>query len=108
MKEWLFLILAIVFEVCGTTSMKLSEGFKKITPSILIFIFYGISFVSITMALKKIDVSIAYAIWSGLGTLAVALIGMVYFKEPASFLKIISIILIILGVIGLNLSGSKH
>src|SRR3989338_1998353 len=69
-----WLLLAIVLEVCGTTSMKLSEGFAKLLPSILIFVFYGLSFASLTIALKSIDVSIAYAVWSGVGTALIAAI----------------------------------
>lgn len=60
------------------------------------------------MALKKIDVSVAYAIWAGVGTALIAIVGILYFKEPATILKGFSIFLIITGVIGLNLSGAKH
>ena len=106
--SWLYLILAILLEVCGTTSMKLSQGFTKLVPSILIFVFYCLSFASITLALKKIDVSVAYAVWSGLGTALIAVLGILWFKEPFSLLKMVSIGLIIAGVIGLNLGGGVH
>ncbi len=59
MQYWLYLALAIVLEVTGTTSMKLSEGFTKIVPSILMFVFYLASIAALTLALKKIDVSVA-------------------------------------------------
>ena len=108
MQHWLFLILAIILEVAGTTSMKLSNGFARLLPSILIFLFYGLSFAGLTLALKKIDVSVAYAIWSGLGTALITVIGLVYFKEPATLLKIASIGLIVIGVLGLNLDGYVH
>jgi small multidrug resistance pump len=104
----LFLFLAIISEVTGTTCMKLSGGFTKLGPSIAMVVFYGISLSALTMALKKIDVSIAYAIWSGVGTCLIAVIGILCFKEPATVLKIISILLVIMGVIGLNLSGGTH
>ena len=65
---WLYLILAILLEVSGTTCMKLSEGFTKLVPSVLIFVFYTASFGMLTLALKRIDVSVAYAVWSGMGT----------------------------------------
>lgn len=103
---WLYLVLAIVLEVAGTTNMKLSQGFTNIIPSILIFVFYGLSFISLTMALKKIDVSVAYAIWAGLGTALIATIGFIYFKEVVTGIKLISIALIVIGVVGLNLSGA--
>lgn len=105
MRYWLCLILAIVLEVAGTTSMKLSEGFSRLLPSVMIFVFYALSFAGLTLALKRIDVSVAYAIWSGLGTALITVIGLAYFKEPATLVKILSIALIILGVAGLNLDS---
>ncbi|MES9846199.1 MAG: multidrug efflux SMR transporter [Candidatus Sedimenticola sp. PURPLELP] len=107
MQHWLILAGAIVLEVAGTTSMKLSEGFTKLTPSILIFVFYAASFAALTLALKKIEVSVAYAVWSGAGTALIAMIGVIYFSESLTLIKIISILLIIGGVIGLNLSVAK-
>jgi len=101
---WLYLTLAIAAEVCGTTCMKLSDGFSKLTPSIMIFIFYGISFALFTLVLKTIDISIAYAIWAGLGVLLITLIGIFWFDESTNALKIVSIGLIITGVVGLRLS----
>jgi small multidrug resistance pump len=106
--SWLYLVLAIVLEVSGTTSMKLSQGFTKILPSMLMFLFYGLSLSALTLALKKIDVSVAYAVWSGLGTALIASVGVLWFREPLNALKIISLLLIILGVIGLNLGGGVH
>ena len=105
MRDWLYLILAIVLEVAGTTSMKLSQGFSRLLPSVMIFVFYALSFAGLTLALKRIDVSVAYAIWSGLGTALITVIGLAYFKEPATLVKILSIALIILGVAGLNLDS---
>ncbi len=87
--------------------MKLSAGFTKTIPSIMMFVFYLASLAVLTLALKKIDVSIAYAVWAGLGTALIATIGIVYFHESATLLKTISILLIIAGVVGLHLSGAK-
>lgn len=108
MQSWLYLTGAIILEVAGTTSMKLSQGFSKLVPSILIFVFYGLSFVGLTFALKRIDVSVAYAIWSGVGTALIAVIGFLYFKEPVTGMKVASIGLIVIGVIGLHLSGAEQ
>lgn len=108
MQAWFYLVGAIALEVAGTTSMKLSGGFSRLTPSILIFVFYALSFSLLTLALKTFDVSFAYAVWSGLGTALIATIGFLYFREPMTALRIGSILLIILGVVGLNLSGMKH
>jgi small multidrug resistance pump len=105
---WVLLILAILLEVIGTTCMKLSEGFTKLLPSVLMGVFYLLSLGALTLVLKKIDVSVAYAVWSGLGTALIAAIGILWFKEPVTASKMISIGTIILGVIGLNLSGGLH
>jgi len=101
--SWVYLILAIIMEVIGTTNMKLSQGFTKTLPSVLVFVFYIISFAFLTLALKKLDISITYAIWSGLGTGLIAAIGFLYFKEPVTAIKLVSIGLIVIGVIGLAL-----
>jgi len=108
MKQyWLYLFSAIVLEVAGTTSMKRSDGLTKLLPSVLIFVFYGLAIVALTFSLKKIDISVAYAVWSGLGTALIAVIGIVWFREPATLIRLASIALIIAGVVGLNLSGMK-
>jgi len=100
---WFLLFVAIGFEVAGTTCMKLSEGFSKLVPSVLLFVFYGISFAVFSMALKKgINLSAAYAIWCGIGISLIAAIGVLYFKEPVTVLKMASIALIIAGVVGLS------
>ena len=105
---WIYLVLAILLEVSGTTCMKLSEGFTRMLPSVLLFVFYTLSFVMLTLALRKLDVGVAYAVWSGVGTALIATIGVLWFKEPATALKLISLGLIIIGVVGLNLSGGAH
>lgn len=108
MMSWFYLILGICAEIIGTTSMKLSQGFTKLFPSIAIFVFYGLSLSLVTLSLKKIDLSVAYAIWSGIGTATIAMVGLFFFKEHISFLKVCSIILIILGVVGLNIADHSH
>lgn len=108
MNHWLLLATAILLEVAGTTSMKFSEGFTRLLPSVLLFVFYAASFTLLTMALRRIEVSVAYAIWSGMGTALISVIGFIYFQETVSVLKIVSILLIIIGVVGLNLEGGAH
>ena len=101
--KWLILGIGILFEVLGTICMKYAEGFTKLMPSILVFVFYGISLAALVFVLEKMQVSIAYAIWASAGTALIAVIGIVFFKEPYSFLKLVSISLIILGILGLEL-----
>jgi small multidrug resistance pump len=100
--HWLFLAGAIVLEIAGTISMKLSQGFTRPLPSLLIFVFYAMSFALMTIAVRKIDVSVSYAIWSGAGTTAIALIGVFWFRESLNGVQVASIALIIAGVIGLR------
>lgn len=106
--EWIYLILAITLETLGTTCMKMSEGFTKLLPALGTLLTYGLCFVFLSMALKKIPVSVAYAIWGAAGITIISVMGILVFKESVSALKILSILLIVLGVIGLNFSGVSH
>ncbi len=84
--------------------MKLSNGFTRLVPTVSMFVLYGLSLVPMVGALKQMEVSTVYAIWSAVGTAVVATLGIVLFHEPASALKVASIALIIVGVVCLNLS----
>jgi len=106
MLFWIYLLIAILTEVVGTTMMKVSQGLTRLMPSVLMFVMYAISFVFMALALKKIEVSTAYAIWSGLGTALIATIGIVAFRESFSIPKAAGIALIITGVVLLNLKGA--
>ncbi len=99
---WLYLTFAIFTEVAGTTSMKLADGFTQLGPSLLIFVFYAMSLGFLTLSLKKLEIGFAYAIWSGLGTLLIFIIGICFFHEAVTQLKVMSLICIIVGVIGLK------
>lgn len=105
---WVYLLFAILLEIAGTVSMKLSQGFTKGWPSILVAVFYIFAFFNLSLSLKQLPVSVAYAIWSGLGTAAIAIIGYLYFQETMTLFKAVSIGLIVLGVIGLNIGGGLH
>jgi small multidrug resistance pump len=103
LTAWLFLAMGIVFEVLGTLCMKFADGFSRLLPSIFVFVFYIIALICLIFVLKKMEVSIAYAIWASLGTALIAIIGIVFFKESVSALKITSIAFIIIGILGLEL-----
>ncbi|MBI4666997.1 MAG: multidrug efflux SMR transporter [Nitrospinae bacterium] len=105
--SWTYLTLAILLEVCGTTSAKMAEGFTKPLYSVVMFVFYGLSLAALTMALKRIDVSVAYAIWSGLGTALIVIIGMAWFREPVTLARLFFVVMIITGVAGLHISGRE-
>ena len=106
--SWVYLLLAIGCEVAGTTCMKLSNGLTKPLISLLMFGLYGLSLTLLTLALKGIPVGVAYAVWAGLGTAVIAVIAMLAFDEPLTGTKATCLALIILGVVGLNLSGAGH
>lgn len=101
-QAWVFLSVAILFEVAGTTSMRLSEGFTRLTPSLLMFAFYACSFGLNTFVIRVLGLSVVYGVWSGVGTVLTALIGIYYFKEPATAIKMVSVGLIVVGVLGLH------
>lgn len=101
-QAWAVLGGAILFEVAGTTCMRLSEGFTRLTPSVLIFVFYALSFALNTFVIRVLGLSVVYGVWSGVGTVLTALIGIYYFKEPATAIKMVSIGLIVIGVMGLH------
>lgn len=103
--SWLYLALAIGFEIVGTTAMKMSQGLTRLGPALVLFVSYVISFTFLALALKRLDVGVAYAIWSGVGTAIIAVIGWLVFNEMMTPLKVVSIGLIIAGVVGLQWGG---
>jgi small multidrug resistance pump len=105
MIGWLFLAAAIACEISGTTCMKLSQSFTKVVPSVLLFVFFGAALANMTMALRHLEIGLVYAVWSGVGTAIVAVIGIVVFHESVSPLKILCIALIIAGVVGLKVAS---
>jgi small multidrug resistance pump len=108
MSGWLILFVAILMEVSGTTCLKLSEQFTRLWPSLLMFVFYGLSLAGLNFALKTIHLSVAYAVWSALGITLVSVISMTWLKEPVSLLKIGCLLLVVVGVVGLQISGGEQ
>jgi small multidrug resistance pump len=102
---WLMLAGAILTEVIATSALKLSDGLSRVVPSIVVAVGYILSFVLLAQALKlHLQVSVAYAVWSGVGTAAIAVIGMLVLDEPLNPAKVVGIALVILGVVVLNLA----
>ena len=104
---WIWLFLAIFLEVAATVLMKLSDGLTRTLPTLGMFVLYGLSFIPMTIALREMEIGAVYAIWSAVGTAAVAVLGVIVFHEQASALKAVAIFLIIAGVVCLNLS-TRH
>lgn len=103
---WVLLAITILFEVAGSTFMKLSNGLTVLWPSVGVFVCYALALAGLTLALKHIELSVAYAIWSGAGTALVATIGIWYFGETLTWLKVGSLMMIIGGVVGLQLGST--
>jgi small multidrug resistance pump len=100
---YVYLLIAIVAEVVGTTALKLSQGFTKPVPTIGVIVGYTIAFFFLSLVLKHIPVGIAYAIWSGIGIVLISLIGVVMFKQILDVYAIAGIVLITIGVLVINL-----
>src|SRR2546421_9722154 len=103
MPVGVLLALAILSEVVATVFLRFTDGFTKLGPSIVVVVGYALSFWLLALILKDLDIGFVYAVWSGAGTALIAAIGIFAFGESAAALKIASIAVIILGVIGLNL-----
>ncbi|MBJ6619073.1 DMT family transporter [Streptomyces sp. DHE17-7] len=103
---YLLLAGAIAAEVAGTTAMKYSEGFSRLGPSLLTALAYVLSFALLAQTLKILAVGTAYAIWAGVGTAAIAAIGVLFMGEGMTVTKAAGIGLIIVGVVVLNLGGA--
>ncbi|MFD7285802.1 DMT family transporter [Streptomyces sp. NPDC059863] len=100
------LAAAIAAEVAATSAMKYSEGFTRLWPSLVTVLGYVIAFALLAQTLKTISIGTAYAIWAGVGTAAIAAIGMVFMNESIAPTKLIGIALVIAGVVVLNLGGA--
>jgi small multidrug resistance pump len=107
MLAWIYLSAAIATEVVGTVFLRSTDGFTKPLPSLVVIVTYMLSLWLTALALKGLEISLAYAVWAGVGTAAIAIIGMSAMGETVNALKLASIALVIGGVIGLNLSGAN-
>ena len=105
MNAWLILSLAILGELVGTTALKLSAGFSRLLPSVFVFVGYGVAIWLLSLSTQRIPLGISYAVWSGAGAAAAALIGVFFFRESLGWFQGASIGLIVVGVIGLNLTS---
>lgn len=107
MLAWIYLAAAIASEVVGTVFLRFTDGFTNAAPSTLVLVTYAASLWLTALALRELEISLAYAVWAGVGTAAVAVIGMAALGESVNALKLASIVLVIGGVVGLNLSGAN-
>jgi small multidrug resistance pump len=105
---WIMLAIAITAEIIATSALKLSEGFTRLWPSVVVVFGYGLSFYMLAQVLKTLEVGIVYAVWSGVGLAAIALIGVIWFNETVSLMKLAGLFAILVGVVLLNLAARGH
>jgi small multidrug resistance pump len=105
---WFLLAIAIVAEIAGTLMLKVSNGFTRLWPSVGVVFAYLTAFALMSQSLKKIDVGITYAIWSGFGIVGAAIGGIIFFNQDLTKLNIIGMTIIIAGVVIMNLGGAGH
>jgi len=105
---WVLLSIAIFAEIVGTLSLKASDGLSKLWPSLGVLFGYATAFTLMAMSLKKLDVGVTYAIWSGVGIVGAAIGGVIFFEQHLSKMTIIGMAIIIAGVVIMNLGGAAH
>ena len=105
---WIILIVSGMLEAGWALSLKASHGFTRLWPSVSFVVLLVGSMVGLSFALKSLPVGVAYGVWVGIGALLTAVLAIVYFEESLSVLKIVSLVLIVAGIVGLNLSGGSH
>lgn len=102
MHHWVFLSIAIVSEVVGTSALKATQGFTRLWPSLIVIVGYTTAFYFLSLTLKTIPVGVAYAIWSGVGIALITLIAWLFFGQKLDAAAMIGILLIVAGVVVLN------
>ncbi|GAA4101713.1 DMT family transporter [Nonomuraea soli] len=105
---WIFLVAAGLFEVAMAYSLKMSSGFSQLWWTVSFLVFAVTSFGLLAYALKSLEVGTAYAVWTGIGAVGTATLGMIALGDDFSAVKVGSIALILIGVVGLNLAGAGH
>jgi len=104
---YVFLMLAILAEVLGTSLLKATEGFSRLWPTLACLTSYGVAFLALSLAIERgMNVGIGYAMWSGLGTTLIVVIGALFLDEPITMVKALGVALVIAGVVVLNLGGA--
>ena len=103
--QWVYLIIAGLFECAWAIGLKYTDGFSRLWPSVLTIAAMAISFMMLSLAMRAIPVGTAYAVWTGIGAVGVAILGMVLLGESRELLRLGSIALIVCGIVGLRLSS---
>ena len=104
---WIVLVLAGLFEIVWAVALKQSDSFTKLWPSVIFIITACISFACLAFALRHLPMGTSYAVWTGIGAVGVAIVGVVWFGEPASIVRFACIALILIGIVGLKVSSGQ-
>jgi quaternary ammonium compound-resistance protein SugE len=105
---WLLLVLAGLLEVVWAVGLKYADGFTRPVPSIVTLVAAAASFWLLGLAMRTIPLGTAYAVWVGIGAVGAAIAGMTLFREPVSVLKLVSLVLVVAGILGLKLASGPH
>jgi len=105
---WVYLTIAGIFEVAWALGLKYTEGFSRLVPSTLTVIAMAISFALLSISLKSLPMGTAYAVWTGIGAVGTALVGMFFLGEPREVARLLCILLIVAGIVGLKVTGGSH
>ena len=101
---WVYLFIAALFEIVWAIGLKYTDGFRRLVPSVITLAAMYASFYCLSVAVKTLPIGTAYAVWTGIGATGTAIFGMIFFNESRDLLRLASIALILLGVVGLKLS----
>lgn len=104
---WIFLLLAGFFEICFTVALKFSQGFSRLLPSLVTVVFIFLSFFCVSQSMKDISIGTAYAVWAGIGAAGTVVCGILFFGDSYNIIRLISLFLIIIGIVGLKLTHIK-
>lgn len=104
---WIFLFIAGIFEIVWATSMKLSDGFSRLTPALITVVGMAISVFFLALSMKQLPLGTAYVIWTGIGAVGAFLVGIFYFHEPVTAMRILFASMILLGLLGLKFTSAS-
>jgi quaternary ammonium compound-resistance protein SugE len=105
--NWIYLLIAGILEISWAIGLKYTEGWSKLYPSLITVVLMIASFQFLSMALKTLPIGTAYAIWTGIGAVGTAILGMIIFNEPRDVSRILCILLIVAGIAGLKLTAAQ-
>lgn len=108
MRGYLYLVISILFEIIGSAFLKLSDGFTSLWPSVMLVLFYGLSFTIFVFALKTVSLSVGYSLWAALGTSGTALVGVLLFNEVLTGMNLLGLFIIVCGVVVMNMKKSEE